>query len=355
MERLEHIKSLCDTKLSGIKLSDVKSLLQNIKEDISSVEENLEKSQRRQRGLFLVELSRYQPKQRSDGWYEIRKGKISGSEAAEALDQDDYKPRKVYICKKVMGDTFKGNAATQWGQKYEDLAKMYFEKFNEVKVHDVGFVLHPEYPDKFGASPDGVIITADDAYLLEIKCPKSRIPGDDVPKGYKFQIQFQLEVTNLQKCVFLDCQIIEYESFEKFLSSKAYILGINKGILLYDNTEQKHIYPPLYESMEELEAWFVREMGIALNQETINTCTRYTFTFWHLKKVSVITVDRDKQWFEMVKPLYLQTHEQIKKYREEGLPESYKKYMESYNEGDRPAKSTPPLAVIPGMEKLKLV
>lgn len=63
---------------------------------------------------------------------------------------------------------------------------------------------HPQY-DWIGASPDGVSIGGpeDEPYAVEVKCPVSREITAEVPDHYIPQVQLQLEVMDLEMCVFV--------------------------------------------------------------------------------------------------------------------------------------------------------
>jgi hypothetical protein len=89
---------------------------------------------------------------------------LTASDAAAALDIPPFasykgSPRAELLKRKaqqVIGiTTFTGNVYTEWGQKYEDVARdIYVEQYND-PVLEFGLIPHPEYPFLAG-SPDGV-------------------------------------------------------------------------------------------------------------------------------------------------------------------------------------------------------
>lgn len=105
-----------------------------------------------------------QPAQRSEEWLKMRVTVLTASDAAAALNIPPYEsykgsPRAELLKKKaqqIIGiTTFTGNVFTEWGQKYEDVARdIYIERYND-PVLEFGLLPHPEYPFLAG-SPDGV-------------------------------------------------------------------------------------------------------------------------------------------------------------------------------------------------------
>lgn len=102
--------------------------------------------------------------QRSDGWYHTRGLLLTASDAGAALGippyasyrgntQHDLIRRKA---EQAVGKTvFKGNAATDHGQKYEQAALDMFSAVTGERVLDFGLLIHPDYP-WLGGSPDGI-------------------------------------------------------------------------------------------------------------------------------------------------------------------------------------------------------
>ena len=106
------------------------------------------------------------------------------------------------------------NSPMHWGQKYEPVSILYYEKIYKTKISDFGLIPHNKY-SFLAASPDG-INTDKNNYLfgrmLEIKNVVSReISG--IPKSeYWIQMQLQMEVCELNECDFLETKFIEYLS-----------------------------------------------------------------------------------------------------------------------------------------------
>lgn len=148
-------------------------------------------------------------KQRSKEWFDVRRGKITGSIAGAILNLNKYKSRKDVMREMVrsyhgLQPDFVGNKFTQYGIDNEPLAIESFEKLFNVEVSECSFVVSNQY-EWLGASPDG-FIESENA-LLEIKCPfpfrkimkfKSI---DDIPHYYA-QVQIQMFCTEVQRCWF---------------------------------------------------------------------------------------------------------------------------------------------------------
>lgn len=140
--------------------------------------------------------------QRSEGWLNQRKGRITASAIGAIMGynpystRDDEMLRMLGICKK-----FEGNAATEWGTFNEAGAIVEFEMETGLKVEPAYFV---EFEEWIGASPDGYV---SDGCLIEIKCPYGKRKGGEFKSimeqvHYYAQIQCQLFVTKREECYF---------------------------------------------------------------------------------------------------------------------------------------------------------
>ena len=130
--------------------------------------------------------------QRSDEWFELRKGRITASRAGKLFRYSDKQALLVELVRQKAGlpPTFQGNDATRYGTEAEPLARASFEAAFDVEVTEVGFVS----TGRLGASPDGIF----DGHLLEIKCPWSRDIPDEPLGEHLAQVNFQLGVCGLE-------------------------------------------------------------------------------------------------------------------------------------------------------------
>lgn len=163
--------------------------------------------------------------QRSQEWFDARKGRITGSMVGAILGVDpnctrDEAMRRMVRAYHGAPSEFVGNIATQWGITHEDEAREALEYNWGYEVKKASFVVHP-YLQWLGASPDGFIGNA----VLEIKCPFG-LRNDEEPKfksandqpHYYAQMQIQMLCTDVEKCYFWqwtphgnDLQVVEME------------------------------------------------------------------------------------------------------------------------------------------------
>lgn len=146
--------------------------------------------------------------QLSPEWFAHRRGiptssqfsRIMTSTGGRSKQWDDY-------AREVAGErlaTFQvpawaGNADTKRGIRMEPRARTWYEFDREVRVRQVGLLLHD--CRRFGASTDGLIDA--DQGVLEIKCPNPKEHGQTlltgkVPAGHLAQVHGALVVTGWQ-------------------------------------------------------------------------------------------------------------------------------------------------------------
>ena len=146
--------------------------------------------------------------QRTPEWYERRKTLMTASNAAAALgikpfDSFRGDPRAEGSSQLVSG-SFKGNVATRHGCKFEDSVRDRLCAITGEICLDFGLLVHEEY-EWLAASPDGICLLS--GRMIEIKCPyRRRICPGEVPHHYYPQLQTQMEVANLDSCLFCQWQ-----------------------------------------------------------------------------------------------------------------------------------------------------
>lgn len=138
--------------------------------------------------------------QRTTEWFKLRDEMLTASDVASAIGKNPYKSRKSLLKEKIEKKTkFKGNLITDWGCKYEPEAiKMYEKHYNNV-VYETGLYQHAVHTF-LGASPDGITY---DGKLVEVKAPYKRKIEHKIPEYYYPQVQLQLEVLDIDKCLFI--------------------------------------------------------------------------------------------------------------------------------------------------------
>lgn len=113
----------------------------------------------------------YNCEQTSPEWFELRKGKITGSKFGDILYQKFNNHEEV--AKSIKGESEKDFTEEQKenmrnGIIEEPNARILYEKENNVTVKQVGILISKIY-DFLGFSPDGLV--GEDG-MIEIKCPK---------------------------------------------------------------------------------------------------------------------------------------------------------------------------------------
>jgi len=265
-----------------------------------------------------------QPAQRTKEWYEARNTRITASEAAACLYRTEavcqpyveefglsapqfkyeatkcashYDTKEDYIIKKCASfygeNTFKDSVYTLWGKKYEEIATRLYRKLYSTDVIEFGLLPHSRLC-WLGASPDGI---TPNGVMLEIKCPYSRKIDTNVPPlHYWIQCQIQLEVTGLDMCHFLECEIKEIDSEEEWLATQCNEKQ-DKGILLQVPTgtlELQYIYPPdnLHKDCDYID-W--------KNTQVTRYPSPIIPKYYIIMKFNVINIRRRKDWFANVR------------------------------------------------------
>ena len=161
----------------------------------------------------------YNFEQRTEDWYNIRKGKMTASNAETIIANG--KGLETYIYN-LMAEYYSSaekenyiNADMQRGIDLEPEARLEFEFYTDLDVQEVGFI---EYNEFIGVSPDGLV--GDDG-LIEIKCPNDSIYfklllSNNIKPEYIAQMQMQMYITERQYCYFVSYN----PNFEKSLYIK---------------------------------------------------------------------------------------------------------------------------------------
>ena len=264
-----------------------------------------------------------QPEQKSQDWYDFRDQRITASDFGAALNMDHGYDYNVLKKKVVLDRKFITSAAILHGIKYEDVAISIYEHRNKVVVREYGCIAHPVH-NFLGASPDGI---TDDGIMVEIKCPSSREITGVTPLGYWCQVQGQLEVCELDRCDFLECKIVEYDSRDEYLADNYegdYFynsLGMEKGAVVefFDKEKKKQFYSymPIGMSGEEIDAFAAKEEAKYANDPNVIYCG---IDYWRLERVSCVPIYRNQEWWHNVAlPKLTQLWNDIVRFRIEGI------------------------------------
>jgi len=149
--------------------------------------------------------------QGSAEWFQVRAGKVTASEVADAISFLTRKSKngeagtetaaRAKYKAQIVAETLSGapdmegyvSQCMRDGTENEPLARAAYEEMYDVLVDKIGFVTHPTI-ERAGASPDGFV--GDDGGV-EIKCPKTAthiayMRAGNVPEEYEPQIMFNL-------------------------------------------------------------------------------------------------------------------------------------------------------------------
>ena len=254
-----------------------------------------------------------QPAQRTNEWYEFRHGLITASNLYKVFGSESLCNSLIYEkCLPLNMETdcvstyVNTSSPMHWGQKYEPVSVMIYEKIYGSNVEEFGCVQHPAYP-YIGASPDGIITDPEsDRYgrMLEIKNIVNRditVPS----KAYWIQMQMQMETCDLDECDFLETRFHEYENEEQFYEEHFNDVDKHKGVILYFIERSSMCNSPKYVYMP---------FSIGLIKQDVcewieNTKTQmrgswslYTTIYWKLEELSCILVERNRPWFKSAQP-----------------------------------------------------
>jgi hypothetical protein len=154
--------------------------------------------------------------QRSDAWYNIKAGRVTGTSFAELVSKEStigYKrlvnrlASEIIIGKADERDKSYTNELMEESLDMEADAKNKYEEITEAYIDDVGFITPDkgEFTEWIGVSPDGLIDEHENKYRggLETKCSLAKthigyIEAGVLPNEYKHQVQGALFVTGLE-------------------------------------------------------------------------------------------------------------------------------------------------------------
>jgi putative phage-type endonuclease len=153
--------------------------------------------------------------QRSDEWYEARRGKVTASRINDILKtirNGNYAASRRNYAAQLVTERLTGkvevpaysNEYMEWGKEQEPVARDKYVEKTGANVEEVGFIDHPTIANA-GASPDGLI--GEDG-LLEIKCfikanHIELLLTEEVKEQYRLQMLWQMACTGRKWCDFV--------------------------------------------------------------------------------------------------------------------------------------------------------
>jgi putative phage-type endonuclease len=294
-----------------------------------------------------------QPDQRTPEWYARRNNLITASAASKAFGSQASVNQLVYEkCKNFAASSTSSGAASggpsgplqgsvnsplHWGQRYEPLTVMVYERRNQTKLGEFGCIQHDTYPF-IGASPDGINIDPTSPIygrMVEIKNIVNREITGRPKEEYWIQTQIQMEVCDLDECDFVETRFKEYDNETDYnadqvsSSSTGYtVKGNEKGIILWFQTSpaltyqgyvsqpiQLYEYAPIGVTAEEYDIW--EAAVFAKHQRDRNIWVRTIY--WYLDEYSCVLVRRNRLWFSEAALVLEQVWAMIEEERQTGF------------------------------------
>ena len=155
----------------------------------------------------LIQMSDSFPPQKSKEWLDMRKQKLTSTDAGCILHGKNRDIQELIEKKLGKPRSFFGNEATRHGEFYEDIAMAAFTKLYNFEPILMNVLEHKEFPH-FIFSPDGVLKNGN---IIEIKCPFSRKINGTIAFNYKCQIQLGMEIMRSHGFINSKCYFVEFK------------------------------------------------------------------------------------------------------------------------------------------------
>ncbi len=213
---------------------------------------------------YLNEVLNYpQYAQRTAEWEAIRSKILTATDIASILEYNEYSTKLEKYQQKTNASNEKiTNAAIEHGTKYEKISnKLSGIKYN-TKIYELGLKKHDRI-DFLGASPDGVMLLDNIVTLIEYKCPLYRKISRQIPYMYWIQMQIQMEVWNVDQCIYSEYIYNEYNTYDDFTNDSSHIKGIIE--------EEKPIYWYVVDNWDQL---------VKRDYDWFKTVYHYILNFW---------------------------------------------------------------------------
>jgi hypothetical protein len=261
-----------------------------------------------------------QPEQRTLEWYIFRYGLLTASNSYKAYESQALQNSLIYEKCKPFNPQEKQNqnrcvnvdSSLHWGQKYEPLSVLLYEKQYNTKLGEYGCIRHSKY-SFIGASPDGININQINSIgeknerfgrMLEIKNVVSREIDSNPEKAYWIQMQLQMETCDLDECDFLETKFVEYPSEKEYIEDiepdidTISILNneLTKSIIMYFSKDGKPIYihKPIEMTLEIFDLW----SQYKIHEQSLLGISWIKNIYWKIEEFSCVLVLRNRIWFK---------------------------------------------------------
>tara|TARA_Y100000389_G_C17470636_1_gene530335 strand:+ start:4200 stop:5513 length:1314 start_codon:yes stop_codon:yes gene_type:complete len=259
-----------------------------------------------------------QPEQRTPEWFSYRNNVLTASSLSNVFEKKASAHYNELLEEKVLCDRKPiTGKALQKGIRNEPIAQEIYERKTKTKITEYGCIRHKKY-NYLGASPDGIVTETESeseiymGRMLEIKCVLSRILYGIPLWKYWVQCQLQMEVCDLEYCDFFECQIDENSTEDEFFeyvkstsdeTDKYYGITIEYSESDENNKSKiKYVYSKMNDTYINLKEWYENE--ITKYEDGAEYSKRWYLNtyFWKLNKYSLMTIKRDRIWFNKVNP-----------------------------------------------------
>ena len=263
------------------------------------------------------------PPQRTAEWYDTRYNLITASNLWKALGTEAQQNQLIVEkcqsfdqfkedCAKQMSGSISSDNPMAWGQKYEPVTALIYQRKNQTTIGEYGCIIHPEWPF-MGASPDGINADPESPLygrMLEIKNIVNR-EIDGIPStAYWIQTQIQMEVCDLDECDFVETRFKEYASKQDYEESANPWKGVILTFVPRIKIEQTLSYhrsasekkPPIHEywisdETTTLDEWIQSKRQYHTTDYVLSHCD-----YWGLDQYSCVLIKRNRVWFEAAVP-----------------------------------------------------
>jgi len=281
------------------------------------------------------------PPQDDPRWLVMRNKGIGASEAdkvekwVDKENSEDLTPVQLRWVKEKAGllpSSFKGNAITDQGHRYEPIAGKILEDMFGTYLLESTSLEHPIYP-YVRASLDRYGWINGMAVIIEIKSPVSRIPQHGhIPHGYDLQMYQQHEVSRIENGLFADAQFELFDTFaelnasfkknERMSDPKKYY-----GVLIrYPHNKRVVTYSPM-SVRTNLREWLKEKKKILRKagykfvdphdswSATPSHHNEIKIEYWRLHKYVIVPHLRDHNWCKTQLPNFTKMWKHVLKYK----------------------------------------
>jgi len=266
--------------------------------------------------------------QRTPEWFKMKEDSIGASESAIIFGKSIFSNKNKLLMKKSgYKEEWKSNPACTHGTKYETAVQMLYQMRNNVQLFEFGSIVHNKYK-MISASPDGI---TEKGIMVEIKVPFKRKISGIPPIYYWYQMQQQMEVCNLDRVDFVECNISEYLNKKMFFSDINSDRGGNsfynkqnniKNIVIEYFVKNRvgkmvldWIYPEKFLKMDQIDSWINKcRKNIDAREDAVYSKELY----YKVNIYSCCKVWRDSEWWKQNYMKYLDFWKEVEHYRKIG-------------------------------------